>query len=349
MSTKDPNKIYVVVSNDGSTVIGIAISGVLTTIPVPASGEVITLTQVQYDALNPKVATTLYFIELNGVIVKAYLGDKELTLDSNTSAIVKSEITEMFSNGVEWETINGEKRLKSISYSKINVDNPGEFYEQTGFEDLVKNTVKTAGFISKTDNTQSFSEMYATEVGKDSTIAKKASIIAAINESGESNVTINAEKLNLEGYVKANELDVVGNISGKTITGVTLNGGSINIGNGNFAVTGNGDITAKSGTFSNCTIDNTCMIQGIPITNAIIVSASENDSQNNIYLDDTLPSGSIVNVVVLGAYVAHPIKIYSNKTTRAYYDGSWTYMNDSTSSYVSRTDIQRPGIFTFVV
>ena len=216
LTEKDPNIIYVVVSNDGVTVIGIAISGVLTTIPVPASGQVVTLSQEQYDALNPKIATTLYFIESDGVIVKAYLGDLELTLGSNPEAVVKSKITEMFSQGFTWETVNGQPRLKSINYSKISVDNPGEFYAQTGFEDYVKGTIRDAGFISKTDNTQNFSEMYAAEVGKDSTIAKKASIIAAINESGETGVTINAEKIDLQGYVRADDINTL-NLTAKQL------------------------------------------------------------------------------------------------------------------------------------
>ena len=209
LEEKDPNKIYVVTNADGSVIVGVAVGGVLTTIPVPtsASGVVVTLTQEQYDALSPKDPETLYFIELQGVIVKAYLGEKELTLDSGQVPVIKSVVTEMFSQGFQWEEVNGQKRLKSINYSKISVDNPGQFYANTGFEDLVLGSIRTAGFISKTDNTQNFAEMFATEIGKDTTVVKKASIIASINNSGESGVTINADKVNLQGYVTAQELE----------------------------------------------------------------------------------------------------------------------------------------------
>lgn len=209
LSEKDSDKIYVVTNADGSAIVGVGVGGVLTTIPVPtsASGVVVTLTQEQYDALSPKDSGTLYFIELQGVIVKAYLGEKELTLNSGQVPVIKSVVTEMFSQGFEWEEVGGKKQLKSINYSKINVDNPGEFYANTGFENLVLGSIRTAGFISKTDNTNNFAEMFATEIGKNDTIVKKASIITAINSSGESGVTINADKVNLQGYVTAEELE----------------------------------------------------------------------------------------------------------------------------------------------
>lgn len=127
-----------------------------------------------------------------------------------------------------------------------------------------------------------------------------------------------------------------------------------NVASAPFTVDEDGHIKATSGDFyncniSNCVIDDSCTIQGVPIGKAIVVSASETDSLNNIYLDDTLPSNSVINIIVLFAYVAHPIKVYSTLQTRAYYDGSWTYMNDSSQQgYRSRTDIQKPGLFNFV-
>ena len=76
----------------------------------------------------------------------------------------------MFSEKITW---NGDI-VESLNYSIINVDNPGDFYAKTGFADLVKGTVRESGFISKTDNTSAFAELFAENVSTDNTIAKKA-------------------------------------------------------------------------------------------------------------------------------------------------------------------------------
>lgn len=203
LTDKDKDAIYVVTSNDGSTIVGIGVSSVLTSIPVPASGIVVKLSQEQYDALSAKDAGTLYFIEQNGVIVKAYLGDKEITPDSDNEGVVKSLLTSMFSEKITWD---GDT-VKSLNWSIIDVDKPGEFYATTGLEDIINQKISTAGFLSQTDENGMFAEMFAAALAKDNTVAKKASIIASINDSEESNITINADKINLQGYVKSEYLE----------------------------------------------------------------------------------------------------------------------------------------------
>lgn len=108
-----------------------------------------------------------------------------------------------------------------------------------------------------------------------------------------------------------------------------------------------GVINATSGTFNNCTINDNCILNGFPVVSSIAIGASEDNSLNNVYLNDSAPQGSIINVVVLAAYVAHPICVYSNNPMRAYYDGEWHTMNNSQSDYTSRVDIQKPGVFSF--
>ena len=204
-SEKDIDTVYVVLDDTGSYIIGIGVSKVLTRIPI-ASGEIVKLTQAQYDALvssGQVNANTLYcIVDDNGVAVKMYLGTTDIPIGSdNGEAVVKSLITSMFSEKVTWNA--DRTKIDSLNWSIINVDNPGEFYAATGFEDLVKNSVKEAGFISKTDNTDNFAELFATEVGKNSDIVKKASIRAAINNAGDSEVKIQADAVDVDGVFNA--------------------------------------------------------------------------------------------------------------------------------------------------
>lgn len=206
LTDKDMDTIYVVTDSTGNTIIGLGVSTILTRIPVPASGTTVKLTQAQYDALvaaGTVDASTLYFIvDGNGVIQKMYLGTTEVPVGTEAGeAIVKSQITRMFSEKIKWNT-DGTK-VDSLNWSIIDVDDPGQFYAATGFENLVKNTVKEAGFISKTDNTDNFAEMFATEVGRNSDIVKKASIRAAINNAGDSEVKIQADAVDVDGVFNA--------------------------------------------------------------------------------------------------------------------------------------------------
>jgi hypothetical protein len=140
------------------------------------------------------------------VVTKMYLGTIEVPVGSDaTEAIVRSLITNMFSEKITWEN----DKVKSLNYSMIDVTNPGDFYAKTGFADLVKDTVREAGFISKTDNNSAFAELFAENVSTDNTIAKKASIIASINEFDETGVTINADKIDVNGIfdVKVGDTD----------------------------------------------------------------------------------------------------------------------------------------------
>lgn len=123
-----------------------------------------------------------------------------------------------------------------------------------------------------------------------------------------------------------------------------------------------GKITATSGTFDNCIINDTCTIKGIPIPASQAIMHSDIDENNYVFLEDSLPDGSICNVIVLGASVRYPIRVFSKTVKiRAYSEGSWSYMDNHSWAYwdenggvgelvgyISRVDLQAPGIFTFI-
>lgn len=212
LTNKDLNKIYVVTDNSGSMVVGLGVSGVLTTIPVPANETIVRLTQASYNALVGNAAIdegTMYFIvsdaeNPNSPVLKIYLGRQEIPFGGDVdSTVIKSLLTQMFSEKITWD---GDK-VNSINWSIIDVDDPYKFYLATGFSDYVKKTIREAGFISGTDNTQSFAEMFATQVANDASIVKKASVIASINSSGESNIKIAADKINVDGVFSAKVTD----------------------------------------------------------------------------------------------------------------------------------------------
>ena len=100
-----------------------------------------------------------------------------------------------------------------------------------------------------------------------------------------------------------------------------------------------GTVTATSGTFSNCTIDNTCTIQGIPLTKAIIVNYGD-----NVTLDSTLPNGSTVNIIAItaGMNSESEVTVYSTQELiNAYYNDCWNNQNYGTR-------LIKPGTYTFV-
>lgn len=191
----DNNTVYVVKTDDGTTVLGQIIRGIYMPIPLSANAEsVITLTQEEYDALESPNPYTLYVIvDENGTIVRMYLGGKEL----NQEGIIRSVITSMFSEKI---TLNEDNtKITSINWTMLNVDDPGSFYAQTGLENLVTNQILSSGFASKADVDGAFAEVYAQiqdiETGK----VNRAYVITEINASGESGVRIHADKIQITG------------------------------------------------------------------------------------------------------------------------------------------------------
>ena len=88
---------------------------------------------------------------------------------------------------------------------------------------------------------------------------KNGTQVTTITENTIKTTNVIAENLqvksaNISGKITASQINTTGliaeNISGTTITGKTISGGSINIGNGNFVVTSAGAMTAKSGDFT---------------------------------------------------------------------------------------------------
>lgn len=204
----DPNTVYIVVDTDGS-MIGMGINTVLCRIPVPASsdGTIVVCTQEQYTALsnnNQIKDDTIYVIKENGVILKMYLGSTEIPMGSDsTDVVIKSKVQEMFSEKL---TFDADGKVKSINWSLIDVTDPGTISATTGFDNKITGIVSSAGFVSKNDgDANNFASLFATEVTNNN-LVKKAEIIAAINEN-ESNVTINADKININGILDAKVKD----------------------------------------------------------------------------------------------------------------------------------------------
>ena len=191
----DNNTVYVVKTDDGTTVLGQIIRGIYMPIPLSANAEsVITLTQEEYDALESPNPYTLYVIvDENGTIVRMYLGGKEL----NQEGIIRSVITSMFSEKI---TLNEDNtKITSINWTMLNVDDPGQFYAQTGLENLVTNQILSSGFASKADVDGAFAEVYAQIQDIDTGKVNKAYVITEINASGESGVKIHADKIQITG------------------------------------------------------------------------------------------------------------------------------------------------------
>ena len=191
----DNNTVYVVKTDDGTTVLGQIIRGIYMPIPLSANAEsVITLTQEEYDALESPNPYTLYVIvDENGTIVRMYLGGKEL----NQEGIIRSVITSMFSEKI---TLNEDNtKITSINWTMLNVDDPGSFYAQTGLENLVTNQILSSGFVSKADVDGAFAEVYAQIQDINTGKVNKAYVITEINASGESGVKIHADKIQITG------------------------------------------------------------------------------------------------------------------------------------------------------
>lgn len=191
----DNNTVYVVKTDDGTTVLGQIIRGIYMPIPLSANAEsVITLTQEEYDALESPNPYTLYVIvDKNGTIVRMYLGGKEL----NQEGIIRSVITSMFSEKI---TLNEDNtKITSINWTMLNVDDPGQFYAQTGLENLVTNQILSSGFVSKADVDGAFAEVYAQIQDIKTGKVNKAYVITEINASGESGVKIHADKIQITG------------------------------------------------------------------------------------------------------------------------------------------------------
>lgn len=196
------SKVWIIVAGDANeTVIGIGTGGILTKIPIPASGITVKCSQEQYDAWvnavpSQIVTSTLYFIEENDVIIKAYLGTKQLTLGSDNEGIVRSLVSEIWSQGVTWSADG--THITGIKGTMIDASQPGQLYATTNYQDLKNRIVSDSGFMSMTDVENNFARMYAeqtTSSDENNAIAKVAQVIARITKSGTSQVEINADDI----------------------------------------------------------------------------------------------------------------------------------------------------------
>lgn len=128
------------------------------------------------------------------------------------------------------------------------------------------NSSSINGLKTRMDSAESSITQNATQI---STRVAKNGVISAINQSSES-ITINASKLNLTGYITATNLKTEGQtvINGSNITTgkiqdtnantvfdlstgkLSITKGSINLGDGNFVLETNGNLTCKT-----CTVN----------------------------------------------------------------------------------------------
>lgn len=91
---------------------------------------------------------------------------------------------------------------------------------------------------------------------------------------------------NIDGTLTASQINTIGliaeNISGTTLSGKTITGGSINIGNGNFVVTSGGVLTAKSGDFTGKIISTSGSIANWDIDTNTIKKITTKDNKSII-------------------------------------------------------------------
>lgn len=128
--------LYIV--TDNGAIKGFGLNGNLVTIPLPASGEVVRCTQAEYDAAveaGTIVSTTIYAIVENETIVKMYLGLTQIPIGAEaTEAVVRSLVTQMFSEKFEFDTSGN---LLNLAFSQVDVNTPGMASLTTGLSQYI--------------------------------------------------------------------------------------------------------------------------------------------------------------------------------------------------------------------
>ena len=172
------------------------------------NSEAIDLQGQQYLAINQrlsKIETNGYVSEsqmlsaiageLDGSTQKSSVRNKVNNVAKEASAALFTEVSDQNDNITAQSIVNA---ITSNSTAKANLASSFNSGDNTMW----------ANVVTQTDLNSATSALYAAlqDKANDSEVVKKASIIASINSSGESNVRINADKIQLDGTVIAERL-----------------------------------------------------------------------------------------------------------------------------------------------
>ena len=204
----------------------------------------------------------------------------------------KSSIAQDF-NQASWEDyiayVSGNNT--AIADTKSYVDGKKALINE--FASFIgENSVSSALVLKSTYDT-AVAGLQASYETLDGSVVKKASVIAAINDSGESNVTINADKINLSGAVIAQRLLAASAVIG----GFTIGQNSLSAGdnNNNISLSPSSGFCVNSSEFS----DNISTTNSIQLNDGGLktetVTALNNSITNQINIDGSgsLASGSL--------------------------------------------------------
>lgn len=131
--------------------------------------------------------------EIDGSTQKSSIRNKVNNVAKEASAALFTEVSDQNDNITAQSIVNA---ITSNSTAKANLASSFNSGDNTMW----------ANVVTQTDLNSATSALYAALQNKanDSEVVKKASIIASINSSGESNVSINADKIQLNGTAVAN-------------------------------------------------------------------------------------------------------------------------------------------------
>ena len=209
-----------IITDENGNKIGIALEGVLLLDATIEEAEVdgVGYKVIIVDSYPPEevLPDILYLVkDNNGKITTSYLNGNEIELEK-VNGLQKSDVTEMFKKDF---VKDNEGNIIGLKHTGISIDRngDGEIIESTEFNSYLYDYTNKSGFISNADGGKAFAELFATSStnGK----LKSSEIIAAINkdpQGGEtSSVTINADKINVDGIF---DVKVVENTGGKTVS-----------------------------------------------------------------------------------------------------------------------------------
>lgn len=171
--------------------------------------------------------------ELDGSTQKSSVRNKVNNVAKEASAALFTEVSDQNDNITAQSIVNA---ITSNSTAKANLASSFNSGDNTMW----------ANVVTQTDLNSATSALYAALQNKanDSEVVKKASIITSINSSGESNVSIDADKINLNGDVIAARLIAAGaSIGGFTIAESKLSNAAVEFNGDGSGFLGRGGIS----------------------------------------------------------------------------------------------------------
>ena len=210
------------------------------------NSDAIDLQDQQYLAINQrlsKIETNGYVSEaqmlsaiageLDGSTQKSSVRNKVNNVAKEASAALFTEVSDQNDNITAQSIVNA---ITSNSTAKANLASSFNSGDNTMW----------ANVLTQADLNNASSALYAALQSKanDSEVVKKASIITSINSSGESNVSIDADKINLNGDVIAARLIAAGaSIGGFTIAESKLSNAAVEFNGDGSGFLGRGGIS----------------------------------------------------------------------------------------------------------